>query len=93
MLFLVLSPILSEWQGTLVQGKVGYLSFSLSALFIMCLNFRGYYTFLHELAHIFGATHDKDVSTNYYFRYGHGKLFKRGKREYEGYRTIMGYLH
>ena len=56
---------------------------------LMQFNFRGYYTFLHELGHVFGAHHDMDTDINEEFAYGHGDLFKKGETQGDGYRTIM----
>ena len=57
---------------------------------LMQFIFRGAYTFLHELGHVFGAHHDKQSgANNNIYRYGYGKLFYRGQRPEEGYRTIM----
>ena len=56
---------------------------------LLNLNFRGYYTFLHELGHVFGAHHDMDNANNRKFSYGYGNLFKKGTGMGRGYRTIM----
>ena len=56
----------------------------------MLFNFRGYYSFLHELSHIFGATHNRETGAKgNTFSYGYGKLIKKGKTSRDGYRTIM----
>ena len=61
-----------------------------SQYILMCVNFRGGYTFLHELCHVFGAHHNKESgANNKAYKYGYGKLFKWGGGYQDGYRTIM----
>ena len=52
---------------------------------------RGYYTFGHEVGHIFGAEHDKaNVREPHSNNYGYGWLIKpKGRSQDEGYRTNM----
>jgi len=49
----------------------------------------GYYSFGHELGHNFGLFHDKRVSDNPTYPYGHGHLIKSD--DPVGFRTIMAY--
>ena len=55
--------------------------------------FRGAYTFLHELSHIFGAGHDKKTATEgkegEYYKYGYGSSFKKGAGPKQGFRTVL----
>ena len=49
----------------------------------------GYFTFAHEIGHLFGAGHNRLVYPwNPSFPYGHGSLIPNGLN---GYRTIMAY--
>ena len=58
--------------------------------FLILINSRGGYTFLHELSHIFAAHHNKESgANNNAYPYGYGKLFKKGEGSRDGYRTIM----
>ena len=52
---------------------------------------RGYYTFGHEVGHIFGTAHDKANAPELHRNnYGYGWLIKpKGQSQDEGYRTIM----
>ena len=53
---------------------------------------RGYYSFGHEIGHIFGANHNREVTSSKYCPYCYGYLIKpKGPTEYSGYRTIMRY--
>jgi hypothetical protein len=54
---------------------------------------RGYYTFAHELGHVFGAAHDRDASSNAPYSYGYGKKFLKGATDNTGYRTLMAYVY
>lgn len=54
----------------------------------------GYYSFAHEIAHLFGSRHDRGVdSNNRPFRYGHAFLNIVGSPpdRRRSWRTIMGY--
>lgn len=44
----------------------------------------------HELAHLFGAHHNRIDAKRHFYPYGFGKLFKKGATTNSGYRTIMG---
>ena len=48
---------------------------------------------VHEIAHMFGALHNRENSNtnNPPYPYGYGKWFLRGNQDFTGYRTIMAY--
>ncbi len=55
-----------------------------AAVSLSCMT--GNYTFAHEIGHLVGTSHDKDVSPNPFFDYGHGYYSVSG-----GWRTVMSY--
>lgn len=48
----------------------------------------GYYSFGHEIAHMYGAYHNREVE-NRATGFGYGYLIKRDNGTPSGYRTIM----
>jgi hypothetical protein len=47
----------------------------------------GYYSFGHEIAHMYGASHNIEAGTNPYYTYGYGYLMRPPVNS--GLRTIM----
>ena len=70
------------WLNTISSGKTFSVTAKSCAL--------GYYSFAHEVGHNVGTQHNKEVSTNHDFSYGHGHLIESGSESF-GYRTISSY--
>ena len=52
----------------------------------------GYYSFGHEIAHMFGCHHNRETGAkNSLFEFGYGFLMPAG--DMDGYRTIMGFVN
>ena len=43
-----------------------------------------YYSAGHEIAHVFGATHNDEATSSVFYAYGTGRIMQRGDK-----RTIM----
>lgn len=56
------------------------------AVYYQCAT--GYYSFAHEIGHLQGAHHDRNVNTNPYYQYGHGYCSPSPSAKW---RTIMAY--
>ena len=50
----------------------------------------GYFSFGHEVAHNFGASHNSEAASNKHYRDGHAHLIQPGAAT-TGYRTILSY--
>ena len=50
----------------------------------------GYFSFGHEVAHNFGASHNSEAASNKHYRDGHAHLIQPGAAS-TGYRTILSY--